>query len=108
MVKNIKMHTHTNTLKHKKKQCSDLIEVQRGVIAERTDGCQFNQGVVVSAFHTFPILVPEDARAILTCGSLKMMECTVSKRSQLLRRDTLAGHLHFSFRGIGRTGDGEL
>lgn len=56
-----------------------LIEVQRGVIAKCTDGCQFNQGVILSAFHTFTILVPEDTRAILTCSS-KMTERVAIKQ----------------------------
>lgn len=56
----------------KKKQRSDLIEVQRGVVAERTDGCQLNQGLVLSARHAFPVLVPEDARATLTPSSSEL------------------------------------
>lgn len=43
-----------------KKHDSDLIEVQRGVITQGTDGGQFNQGVILRAPHWFTILVPED------------------------------------------------
>ena len=49
-----------------KKHDSDLIEVQRGVITQGTDGGQFNQGVILSAPHWFIILVPVDKHKVFT------------------------------------------
>lgn len=54
------------------KQRSDLVEVQRGVVAERADGGQLNQGVVLGAFDTFTFLVPEDTRAPSTLCPLNV------------------------------------
>lgn len=48
-----------------KKLGSDLVEVQRGVITQGTDGSQFNQGIILGALHWFTILVPEDMYTVL-------------------------------------------
>lgn len=39
---------------------SDLVEVQRGVVTQGTDGGQFNQGIMLGALHWFAILEPEE------------------------------------------------
>lgn len=74
---------------------TDLVEVQRGVVAEGADGRQFNQGVVLSALHPLAVLVPGETRAALVRSSTGMTGVPEER-------------LHFSFGGVGRTGDGEL
>lgn len=56
---------HRTHVWHVKKLGSDLVEVQRGVITQGTDGSQFNQGIILGALHWFTILVPEDMYTVL-------------------------------------------
>ncbi len=63
---NVTLHTCL-TWKVRSRQGSDLVEVQRGVITQGTDGSQFNQGIILGAFHWFTILVPKDKCRVLIC-----------------------------------------
>lgn len=68
-----KLHTFVINLRYIKptwclsnKQCPDLVEVQRRVVTQGTDGGQFNQGIILGALDRFTILVPDDTYSLFS------------------------------------------
>lgn len=56
------------------KQGSDLVEVQRRVVTQSTDGSQLHQGIILGAPHGFTVLVPEGVYAALARYTRKDLE----------------------------------
>lgn len=84
-----------------KASCSNLIEVQRGVITQRADGGQFHQSLILGAFHWFAIVV-----TVKRCISLKCAFFYTVKSWFVSCICPL--YSHFSFRCVGWTCDGEF